>query len=472
MGWEELGLSSVLINAAAWLVIFALVLLFGLMRRERYQRFFRRAALFIPVLIIAAQLVALLSIYPSANPWNTPGRGGAEHRSEDLYLTWDGITEVSENENIIFIILDAFDERYVDAILAEDPGFFDNLDGFTYFRNNVAAWNSTYPSVINYMTGAPFDSRTLRTVYTAEAYEQGTFVSDIREQGFSANIYMENPHCYNDGATQLVGVADNLHTVSYTIDIPYAIKQLMKLNVLKLSPHAFKNSFWIPPDYFNFSMVYDESDDAQSEGARIYMADDLKFYDEVLGGLTIIEGPGHFTYIHLRGSHVPYTINAQAQLEEEGKGSAVEQTKGCFLILNEYFRQLKALGVYKDATIIITGDHPEHVMHKLLDRAQPVGLLVKPAGSEGVPLQVSNAPVSIDNLQATCVAAAGGDASKWGRTYFEVGEDEAVVRYYRHRYTTGNGEYVTAVFRITGDANDWSNWELVEEIVEGVDFWF
>ena len=164
-------------------------------------------------------------------------------------------------------------------------------------------------------------------------------------------------------------------------------------------------------------------------------------------------------------------MNAQAQYVENGV-SAVEQTKGCFFILNEYFRQMKELGIYKESTIIITGDHAEHQMHKLLDNARSVGLFVKPSGAEGTPLQTSFAPVSTDNLGATCVRAAGEGMNRWGKTYFEVGESESAVRYFHHRYTDGKGIHYTAVFRIIGDASDWNNWELIEQVVQDEKYWF
>ena len=133
---------------------------------------------------------------------------------------------------------------------------------------------------------------------------------------------------------------------------------------------------------------------------------------------------------------------------------------------------MRELDIYKEATIIITGDHPIHDMHKLLDRAAAVALFIKPSGSDGTPLQINNAPVSIDNLGATCIQAAGGNPGRWGKTYFEVDENAVVERYYHHRYTDDKGIHYTAVFRITGDARDWNNWELVEQIVQDDKYWF
>ena len=465
LGWEELGVQTVLINLLIWIAVFVAILLFGLVRKTKRHGFFMGFSRFIPALIIAVQLITLLVIFPSSTTGRAFQTNGAEHESNRLYLTWEGINEVSSDGNVIIFILDAFDAEYANGVLDECPALSEDLDGFTYFPNNVAAWNSTYPSVINYLTGMPYDPNTPRSVYTKEAYSQHNFISDIRRQGYSANLYMESPHCYSDG-TQLSGLADNLHTVSYTINATTAVKQLIKMNLLKVAPHALKFRFWLYSDIFDYAI-----EPSGPREAWIYKTDDIRFYEEIAQGLKVVNEPGHFTYYHLNGSHAPRIMNAQAQFVEGGV-SPVEQTKGCFFILNEYFRQMKELGIYKDATIIITGDHPEHQMHKLLDKARPVGLFVKPSGSEGTPLQTRHAPVSIDNLRATCVQGAGGDADKWGRTYFEIGENEAIVRYYHHRYTATDGIHYTAVFRIAGDATDWKNWELVEQTIQTDDCWF
>ena len=93
------------------------------------------------------------------------------------------------------------------------------------------------------------------------------------------------------------------------------------------------------------------------------------------------------------------------------------------------------------------------------------GLFVKPAGSEGMPLQYSNAPVSLENFRSTCIQAVGGDATPWGKSYFEVTEDDTAYRYYYHRYQIDGGrQRFIAIYQISGDARDWNNWKLIELI--------
>jgi len=151
------------------------------------------------------------------------------------------------------------------------------------------------------------------------------------------------------------------------------------------------------------------------------------------------------------------------------ESTAVAQTKAVFKIMFAYLDQLRELGVYDDATVIITGDHgiqigPDTSGHPLHEPKR-VGPLVKPAGATG-PLTVNHAAVSTANLAATIVAAAGGDAAPFGRTYFEVPTDQASIDATVREYTWrigAPGPSVNEEWVVRGQASVWENWAKVGE---------
>ncbi len=460
--WEELGLGSVALNAVLWVAIFIVVFYLGFTKKEKLKRFSKKFMLYVPALIVAVQLVALLAIVPPTEKWAENQSSGTVTR-----LTSEGLFEISANENVIIIILDMLDEEFIEGILEEDPSFFDGLDGFTRFSNNLSVYNSTFPSIAHMMSGLPFDPTISSEEYLKKAYGQGYFVEDIKEQGFTCTLYTEEMYAYADGA-QFEGVAENLGEVSYEMNTKDIFELMTRFSLLKSVPLAFKGDFSVHPDDFRRL-------DASSvvDGKVPFAADDPKFYEDLKEQkLQLVDEPGRFIYYHLNGSHYPFHMDADAQYSEE-ETSGVEQTKGCFHILEEYFNQMKEAGVYEDATIIITGDHPTHLLYKQLEKPMLVGLFVKPSGSAGEALQTSNAPVSLENIRASCVNAAGGDGAAWGKGYFEVGEDEQVERDYFNRYTDGDTrEHHVAHYSIRGDAQDWDNWELVELIPYDSKYWF
>jgi len=457
VGWTDLGVPNVIFNLLFWLAVFAIIFIFGLLRKEKIRRFFWRFALFAPSLLIAVQLVALFSILPPVNEWQTEQPSGTTQ-----VLSVEGLYDVSSNGNVLIFIVDMLDEDFIHEILAVDPHFFDNLDGFTRFTNNVSVYNMTFPSVVNLITDVPYDPSIPSEDYIANAYtNQRSFITDIRSQGFHSSLYAEPPYVYTR-EKQLEGLADNLDDGVFGINYLRASLQLFRLTLLKNAPLALKFPFWLHPDILSYRSI-----GVKVSGADPYWGDDPLFYHKLVNdGLRLTNEP-QFTYYHLNGSHSPWIMDANAQYVEKG-APLLEQTMGCFHILNEYFEQMKRLGIYEDATIIITGDHPVHHTDGLLEKPMLVGLFVKPSGSAGTPLQYNNAPVSLANMRATCVEAAGGDPTPWGRTYFDVAEGERSERYYYNRYSfrTGQGswDYLLAKYRIVGDARDWNNWELVEQI--------
>ena len=57
----------------------------------------------------------------------------------------------------------------------------------------------------------------------------------------------------------------------------------------------------------------------------------------------------------------------------------------------------------------------------------------------------------------------GLDTSAYGPTIESIGEDEDRIRYVWMRGERGDVYNILFTFKITGDANDFSNWELIGE---------
>jgi len=145
----------------------------------------------------------------------------------------------------------------------------------------------------------------------------------------------------------------------------------------------------------------------------------------------------------------------------------VRQTKGCFHILYEYMDKMKALGLYRDATIVITADHGKSWDFYRLDAPSTIGFFVKPRGAADTPLTQSRAPVSHKNLLPTILKSEGLDYAPFGVSAFDVPEDADVTRRFYHRYDVWEGdtfiEHRVEVFDIQGSARDFGNWRKVDD---------
>ena len=151
----------------------------------------------------------------------------------------------------------------------------------------------------------------------------------------------------------------------------------------------------------------------------------------------------------------------------EGNTTVTDQTRGSFANLKRIFNRMKELGIYEDATIIITGDHGNPISdRKPIQVATRIGLFYKPSGSAGTPFATSAAPVSTDNIPATIMKALGADYSAYGAALDEVAEDADITRYtYKSVIGEKTGREVGLyTYTVTGDAADFDNWKIIDHI--------
>ena len=443
----DLYQSEALVNLLIWTTIISLPFI--------VKFFWKRAWSFmitlIPAILIVVQIISIIFLNVTVPAHNK--------RSSGSYLSTKGIYELAYGINIIVIVLDRLDNRYIDSVLRDEPEFFDGMDGFTRFTNNTSLYSQTFPSVTNMLTGDRHYFEKNYATYMKEAWASSTFIPGLREQGFASTFYMEAGYTYAE-AGDLKHIADNVEIGSIKVQ-DTAIPNFISLSTFRYAPLALKPFFWTSTDAFG--KLLDVKMDPPP-----YITDDIAFHQGLKQTrLTKIDTTQRFTYIHLLGSHAPYNMDEHGWEVESGQSSVLLQTKGSFRIVFEYLEQLKSLGQYEDATIIITSDHGARKSDtQPLDTAIVTGLFVKPVGKLGTSLESNNAPVSADNLRATVYQAAGLDYAAYGPTYFEVPEEANVIRFLYHRlYKTDSDPARLLTYQIDRDANDFLNWRLIEEVI-------
>lgn len=448
--WQDYA-GYAIVNTVVWILIIAIPFIIHYFSKKAWNATVK----IVPGILIVIQLISLLSIVsaPAASP-----------KQSELYLSTEGIYDVAQDNNIILIVLDRLDEQLIEEVAADNPNYFDALDGFTRFTNNMSYYSRTFPAVPNIMSGKIYLFDQEPEEYFKDAWQNSEFLPELKQNGFDSRLYMSQGYCYQE-AEDIVGVADNIAMGTPTVKTLPALKSFLRLSAYRYAPHVMKPSFWVSTERFGQLL------DIQQEPAP-YVMDDIAFYNALKDQkLSINEKGERFTYIHLNGSHAPFNMNENAEPVSESQSSYLQQTKGSFHIVYEYLNQLKALGKYKDATIIITGDHGISDDLNPLAEAKATGLFVKPAGSEGTPLQISNAPVNTDNLRATVIAAAGLDSAKYGPTYFEVNENANIERKFYNRINPQEDQpgYLEE-YTVNGDAKDFANWHKVGNIDIG--YWY
>ncbi len=439
IAWQEYT-GAMLGNLAVWAIV--LLAVFFLLYLNK--KIWTNALQLISCLLVVMQLAGLGSILASQQNGETP--------EKEVYLSDREITDFSKNKNVLVFLLDRLDYDYIEQVLAQEPGFFDRLDGFTSYTNAIAEFSRTRPGASFMLSG--FEEGAYRM--PAEEYfeKQWTaggrnLLADLTAAGFTVDLYGDTLGMIGSGR-DFEQYISNISTAYVKIDQVKLLKNVLNLSFYRYAPQAMKPFFWCYTDDVNRGL-YPESDRYEIDEAK---------YAPRFAQLQLKE-QNYFKFYHFNGPHPPYTLKEDGTRSAGKETDAVRQLKGSFRILYKLFDQLKAEGIYEDSAILILADHGSAVSdYEPVTKATTIGLFYKPAGAAGTPLQYSDAPVSHKNIPATIMKAAGADYAAYGTPLDEVVNHVDIVRHFYKSVMVGEHESEVYVYDIIGDARVFENWKV------------
>lgn len=448
-GWSG---SSVTVNLIIWIAIAVLPAVICLIIKKHWRKICSAGS----ALIAGMQVVAMVSlILTSAQP------------NVGSLMSYAGIYEVSAKNNVIIFVLDKFDQTYVDKMLTAFPNSLDGLKGFTYYPNATGSYCFTHVAIPYLLTGDripeydPTDEQVISQIDNSEYFKY------ITEHTGSLCIYTDEFNIRSNDARSKI---DNCVRANYIVDEAGILEASRKASLYRLLPFKYKQNYVYDSSNFNSALTsmatddYYSLDDYDSEAAmdKAILKDGLSENKQY--------GDNSFRFIHVKGAHGSYKLNENAEYLEtpiSAEDGGLEKTAaGSMKLVSDYLKELNDLGLYKDATVIITADHGNaHVIESDDDTARNVNpiMFFKPAGAGyDQPLKTSNAPVSHDDIFPTVIRALGGDYTKFGRCLDEIGENENRTRYFywvfRDLDEPNIRTYYHKEYAVTGDARDNANW--------------
>ncbi len=328
--------------------------------------------------------------------------------SGPITLTRKNLTTLSSSGNVIVFIVDRFDEKYAAKAYNASPDVYSELTGFTWFQDHISLFGHTYPATAWLLTNAEYTCDQSRKNYLNSAFEGDTPLKRLSDAGYKINVYTETKFSY------------------------YSVDNL--------------------PEYFaNVIPCADPS-------ARAYSTDMKSVYEAITENDFTLKSGKTFSYIHIEGCHgVKYDEN----FEKPSSSDVAISVRVSFMIINRYIQEMKRLGIYDDATIVITGDHGSAINDaREVRESRLTALFVKPSGSDNSPLKISSAQVSHEDFWATIFKSEGLDHTDYGTSVFDVPEGVDRVRYHRWQTYVSKSldEYV---YEITGPGSKFANWKEV-----------
>ena len=355
--------------------------------------------------------------------------------------------DLSVNKNVIVFLLDCFDGRTMDAILEQQPDILEPLEGFTYFPNATSVYSRTYPSVPYLLSGnmCYFDQKPAEWVNGA--FADSNFIPELVDAQVNIGLYTYDYYLGNS-------IKDKVENYIVTEEADELLFDKTVLSMAKMilyrdMPYLMKKRLTYDINEINYIVTEGAAGSSQGE-ERIsqYKNFDDEWFDTELKerGITLTDAEGVFRFYHLGSCHLdmsnpePYGIRS---LE----------------IVYEYLDKMKELGIYDDSMVLIISDHGSSGGGATLDLPQKTAVpifMVKPAKAPPEALRVSEAPVSHTDFIPTVLNGFQIDHTDYGRTVFEISEQEERDRYYYYSalYSDEQGEVELREYKVSGDAAD------------------
>ncbi len=439
VNWTRMK-GEMLVNTAVWAVLFSIPFIL-----LHFRGVWKFACVILPLAMCVMQLSGVVSLMLKPEALD----------QDDGCLTFEGFCDYSAEGNVLVFMVDRMDYQYIEAIEQETPDFFARLDGFTCYDNAISQFAHTRPAMNFMLTN--YDVTMFREEaddFYLHSWDDGErhILKDLKAGGYDIDLYALTRYMLGKNFEGFTPYVSNLKMGTGYINKARLILQMSMLSAYRNFPLTMKPFFYTTTSRIN--TVYNRN--------TMYMPDESA-YDKRMAKMTSASEAKRFKFYEFNGAHAPYRLNADGKASG-GTTSAVTQAKGCFEILLRAFNRMKEAGIYRDTAIIILADHGYmYSDYAPLEYPTRIAMFYKPAGEEGTPLQRSYAPVSLRNVPATILKAAGLDSSAYGVPLDEVPDDESVVRDYIRTIADkklGWKDCYALYYDVQYDASKLENWTL------------
>ena len=429
-------------STIVWIVCRALPFVIDIVIKHKDKMFYKVITA-ISLFLIAIQLPAFASQALAYAPAD----------SKDFKITTQDMFELSDSDNILVFILDTMDERYYQEFMEAYPEYTEELEGFVHFDNASAAGSKTILAIPAMFTGTPFKRESLYSEYIHKVWSQPNALSVLHNAGYHVDFYGEAMEFSNDAAEYIDNFVQGKDAVNSYIVLA---DKTYKMDMFKFMPHLLKRFFW-----------YDTAEFEEAKAGSLVNIDDMEPYslnDPVFyskfneKGFTINPSREKVMQVyHLKGAHSPYVFNERG--EEESSVSRLQHVIGEFSQIGCMLDELKDMGLYDNATILILADHGEKNV------GEYSMFLLKEAGSKG-PYHTSSAPVSYFDIPPYLASLVGKKLdNEFSMDLLNLPEDAIRERHVFYN-TTGNSRIVVNEYVSSSHAGKKSNWKLVNQYEE------
>lgn len=403
--WSELH-SFQIFNSIIWVLVFILFVGLCLFLKKHWITISIGTA----SALAAIQIVAIISLIITSTFHTTT--------NVNLQMSGEKQFSLATKNNIIIFVLDTFGSTQLEKSKNMYPDLLKNYSDFTYYNNADCHYYCTFPSMTHVLTGEEFNFDVSCSKWLNDAWSSDRavhFYNQLENVGVERYLFSGSIDYVYGNADNLQGKFNNIQPLDTEINQNKLIFLMGKMSLFRGLPYIFKPTFEVLTEQFESISYLKEVPTVLHDNAEFYstLYEKKLSLDASMNNALIIQ--------HLKGTHTPYTSDENAHTIDDT--IAQKTVKGLFVILDEYIQQMKDLGVYDEAAIIITADHASWYH----EDPQPIFFIKTPYETHDT-LQVNSAPISLDDLQATILSLLNLDYSDYGTSIFDWKENDVRKR--------------------------------------------
>lgn len=387
----------------------------------------------------------------------------------------NALYRLSTEQNVLIVLMDAFQSDLFQELLKEDPSLADEFAGFTFFPDTVGVAASTYLTLPSIHSGQIYkDGMNLQDFYSSNIRE-GSFLNDLATAGHEVTLV--NP--IRGDCPNLIELCIDSDEVLFGKRWALVMETafLFDMSLLRAVPLFYKrviynNRFWrIAPLVRSYLTQLGRNEPSHIAGNRVL---------ERLGKQGSVTGDRPVTkFIHLLSTHRPYVMDSNCKIISESlaqrRVAAKYQAKCAVGAFIDLLDGLRRKGLYDRSLIFLIADtgaalRSRYVTkipkrsewRRLVGRANPI-FLVKPPGAQGA-LRESMARIQPSDLAATVCAVTQHCYNNAGMSVFDTLATTRRPRIFWH-YTWRNEYWVKLPdirgFELEGpiwDQDSWTNY--------------
>jgi hypothetical protein len=379
--------TSFFFNIGEIFVIIFLVIYYFSKYRVIYQKTITTFIIFLSIILLS--ICIILSLSKNDN---------LKYKKSKIIEKLD---KVSDLPNIYLVHLDGFQSDFAEKILKNNNDIYENLNGFTFFKKNIANYPYTHHSVLSLITSTTYKGQTKKK--WEEKLKKG-LLNELKEAGYYMQLYGKNIFKQYSEKVNFDKIYSNKEILKENnIKHPLIIKFTQVL-IIKYSPNLFSKKAIkfgenLGKKLFTILNQSIPSKAIKSQDGLGGQFNTILATKSLINNLETFDKKNIFTYVVLTIPHYPYSFDNNCKWYESRTSNLVydyyNQSTCAISLVSDFISKLKETNQYNNSIIIIYSDHGSHAVTQLVEKKS-----LKVFKDSKIPFDNQLSPYSIERLEA------------------------------------------------------------------------